>query len=481
MQVKTRFAPSPTGSLHIGSIRTALYAWLFARHYHGKFILRIEDTDSLRSKSISVASILRGLKWLGIDWDEGPYFQTKRLERYKEVIQTMLEQGSAYKCFCSPQKIEKERIEQISRGEKPRYSRTCRELKQQKSISENYVVRFKNPLFGQVTFKDKIRGKITFNNKELDDLVIQRSNKIPTYNFCVVIDDLDMGITHVIRGEDHINNTPRQINILQSLRAKIPVYAHVSMIFDENGKKFSKRNHAMDVMKYYEEGFLPEALLNYIVRLGWSFGNQEIFNISEMQELFTLDSISKSSSIFNMQKLLWLNRYYLHHLPTKYISKIFENYMNRININIKNGPDLKYLLELFKGRYHTLQELAQSCKYFYEDFESFDKIAADKYLTKNNYDILKNIYKKVKKISIWKIEELSLIMNSLLIEFNIKIKDINMLLRVVLTGNMYSPNISSVMFLVGKKKILLRLKKAIYFIENENSNENFSKNEILSI
>ncbi|KAF0719896.1 putative glutamate--tRNA ligase, mitochondrial, partial [Aphis craccivora] len=295
MKVKTRFAPSPTGNLHIGSIRTALYSWLFARRHNGKFVLRIEDTDFERSNSSSVQSIFQGLKWLGLNWDEGPYFQTERLKRYKEVIEIMLKTGNAYKCYCSPKEIEEERSKQISEGKKPRYTGVCRNLKTQYNINKQYTIRFKNPTFGKVTFEDKIRGKITFNNIELDDLIIQRSNGIPTYNFCVVIDDLDMNITHVIRGEDHINNTPRQINILKSLKARIPIYAHVSMILNENGKKFSKRENAENIIEYNKKGFLPEALINYIIRLGWSHGNQEIFTISELKKLFNLDAINKSA------------------------------------------------------------------------------------------------------------------------------------------------------------------------------------------
>ncbi|AAM67635.1 glutamate--tRNA ligase [Buchnera aphidicola] len=473
MKVKTRFAPSPTGNLHIGSIRTALYSWLFARHYHGKFILRIEDTDFERFDSKSVESILYGLKWLGLNWDEGPYFQSKRLERYKEVIKMMLESGNAYKCFCSVKELEDERIRQVSKGKKPRYSGICRNLHYRNYIAnENYVVRFKNPISGQVTFEDKIRGKITFQNEELDDLVIQRSNGIPTYNFCVVIDDLDMNITHVIRGEDHINNTPRQINILKSLNAKIPIYAHVSMIFNEDGHKFSKRQDALNILEYCKDGFLPEALLNYVIRLGWSCGNQEIFSISEMKELFDLRKISKSSSAVSMKKLFWLNKYYINNLPLSYISNLLKDHMNHEKINLKNGPDLESVLTLLKNRHHTLKEIAQSSRYFYEEFANFDKSAADEYLIPENHFILKNLYKNIKKISIWSNETLSSLIKNDCIKLKITLRKISMLLRVVLTGNIFSPSISSVIFLIGKEKTLLRLKKAILFIDNKIKNIN---------
>ncbi|ALD15036.1 glutamyl-tRNA synthetase [Buchnera aphidicola (Aphis glycines)] len=466
MKVKTRFAPSPTGDLHIGSIRTALYSWLFARRYNGKFILRIEDTDCERSKSLSVQSILKGLKWLGLNWDEGPYFQTQRLDRYKELIEIMLNTGNAYKCYCSQKEIEKQRFKQISEGKKPRYTRVCRNLKI-KHVSKKYVVRFKNPTSGKVTFEDKIRGKIIFDNIELDDLIIQRSNGIPTYNFCVVVDDLDMNITHVIRGEDHINNTPRQINILKSLNAQIPIYAHVSMILNENGKKFSKRDNSENIIAYYKKGFLPEALINYIIRLGWSHGDQEIFSFSELKKLFNLDSINKSSSSFSIKKLLWLNKYYINNLPVNHIANVLKDYMKNENINIEKGPNLKFLLNLYKHRFHTLQDMVSSFRLFYEEFESFDLQSADEYLISNNIYILKKIFNRIKNLSFWKIEMLTEVINNQATTLNIDLKKINMLLRVVLTGKKYSPNISSVMFLLGKEKTLLRLKKAIIFIKNK--------------
>ncbi|QCI18635.1 glutamate--tRNA ligase [Buchnera aphidicola] len=465
MKVKTRFAPSPTGDLHIGSIRTALYSWLFARRYNGKFVLRIEDTDVERSQELSVKSILQGLKWLGLNWDEGPYFQSQRLERYKEVIEIMLQTGNAYKCFCSAKEIEEERLKQLSEGKKPRYNRFCRNLKKKYSSNKKYVIRFKNPTFGKVSFEDKIRGKITFNNFELDDLVIQRSNGIPTYNFCVVIDDLDMNITHVIRGEDHINNTPRQINILKSLKAEIPIYAHVSMILDENKKKFSKRNNSENIIEYYKKGFLPEALINYIIRLGWSHGDQEIFNISELKKLFNLDTISKSSSAFSMKKLLWLNKYYINTLPSSYITNLLQDYMKNENINIANGPNLKCLLKLYKNRYHTLKEIACSFRFFYEEFELFNIKEVNKYLISKNLYILKNIYTQLNELSSWTIKILSEFFNNQSIVLNLEIREINVLLRVVLTGNVHSPNIHSIILLLGKEKTLLRIKKAIFFIQ----------------
>lgn len=465
MKVKTRFAPSPTGNLHIGSARTALYSWLFARRYNGKFVLRIEDTDFERSQSLSIKSIFQGLKWLGLNWDEGPYFQTQRLERYKEVIEMMLKNGHAYKCYCTPKQIEEIRAKQLFEGKKPRYTGICRDVNIKYNINKKYVVRFKNPTFGTVTFEDKIRGKITFNNIELDDLIIQRSNGVPTYNFCVVIDDLDMNITHVIRGEDHINNTPRQINILKSLNAKIPIYAHVSMILNENGKKFSKRDNAESMMDYYKQGFLPEALINYIIRLGWSHGNQEIFSLSELKKLFNLDSINKSASTFSIKKLLWLNKHYINHLPVGYVSTMLTDYMQDENINIENGPNLESVLNLYKNRFHTLKEIVCSCRFFYEELTFFNITYNNRELILKNVHILEEFYKKLKNFSLWKTKILSEIINHQSIESNIELKEINMLLRFVLTGNVHSPNISSIIFLLGKEKTLFRLQKAILFTQ----------------
>ncbi|QCI15765.1 glutamate--tRNA ligase [Buchnera aphidicola] len=464
MKVKTRFAPSPTGNLHIGSIRTALYSWLFSRHYNGKFVLRIEDTDIQRSETISINSILNGLKWLGLNWDEGPYFQSKRLGRYKEVINNMLKKGDAYICVCSSKILEETRIKQMMKGDKPRYPGTCRNLSFKNFHNNDYVIRFKNPLFGKISFKDEIRGEITFNNEELDDLIIQRSNGMPTYNFCVVIDDLDMNITHVIRGEDHINNTPRQINILKSLGAKIPIYAHLSMILDENGKKISKRKNAVNILDYYENGFLPEALLNYIIRLGWSYKNQEIFSILEMKKLFNLKSISKSSSIINTKKLLWLNKYYINHLPLQYISTLIKKHMNNQNMN--SDTNLMSVVNLFRNRCYTLKEIIRSFYYFYEEFNFFDQIAVENYLTLENCRILEEFYKKIEKLSIWEHIEISRIINSLSEAMQIKVNIINMILRISITGNVHSPSISTIIYLMNKEKILFRIQKAINYIQN---------------
>lgn len=376
MKIKTRFAPSPTGYLHVGGARTALYSWLFARNHGGEFVLRNEDTDLERSTPEAIEAIMDGMNWLSLEWDEGPYYQTKRFDRYNAVIDQMLEEGTAYKCYCSKERLEALREEQMAKGEKPRYDGRCRHSHEHHADDEPCVVRFANPQEGSVVFDDQIRGPIEFSNQELDDLIIRRTDGSPTYNFCVVVDDWDMEITHVIRGEDHINNTPRQINILKALKAPVPVYAHVSMINGDDGKKLSKRHGAVSVMQYRDDGYLPEALLNYLVRLGWSHGDQEIFTREEMIKYFTLNAVSKSASAFNTDKLLWLNHHYINALPPEYVATHLQWHIEQENIDTRNGPQLADLVKLLGERCKTLKEMAQSCRYFYEDFAEFDADAA---------------------------------------------------------------------------------------------------------
>ena len=380
MKIKTRFAPSPTGYLHVGGARTALYSWLFARNHGGEFVLRIEDTDLERSTPEAIEAIMDGMNWLSLEWDEGPYYQTKRFDRYNAVIDQMLEEGTAYKCYCSKERLEALREEQMAKGEQPRYDGRCRHSHEHHADDEPCVVRFANPQEGSVVFDDQIRGPIEFSNQELDDLIIRRTDGSPTYNFCVVVDDWDMEITHVIRGEDHINNTPRQINILKALKAPVPVYAHVSMINGDDGKKLSKRHGAVSVMQYRDDGYLPEALLNYLVRLGWSHGDQEIFTREEMIKYFTLNAVSKSASAFNTDKLLWLNHHYINALPPEYVATHLQWHIEQENIDTRNGPQLADLVKLLGERCKTLKEMAQSCRYFYEDFAEFDADAAKKHL-----------------------------------------------------------------------------------------------------
>lgn len=380
MKIKTRFAPSPTGYLHVGGARTALYSWLFARHNKGEFVLRIEDTDLERSTPEAIEAIMDGMNWLNLEWDEGPYFQTKRFDRYNAVIDEMLVAGTAYKCYCSKERLDELREAQMANGEKPRYDGRCRHDHSEHAADEPCVVRFANPQEGSVIFDDQIRGPIEFSNQELDDLIIRRTDGSPTYNFCVVVDDWDMEITHVVRGEDHINNTPRQINILKALNAPVPVYAHVSMINGDDGKKLSKRHGAVSVMQYRDDGYLPEALLNYLVRLGWAHGDQEIFSREEMIELFSLSSVSKSASAFNTDKLLWLNHHYINTMQPEYVATYLQWHIEQAKIDTRTGPELADLVKLLGERCKTLKEIAESCRYFYEEFDEFDADAAKKHL-----------------------------------------------------------------------------------------------------
>src|SRR5271169_3640365 len=358
MTVRTRFAPSPTGFLHIGGLRTALFCWLYARHHAGEFILRIEDTDLERSTALAIQQILDGLEWAGLVHDEGPFYQTKRFERYKEVIEEMLMSGSAYRCYCSKEELEKMRAEQTARGEKPRYDGRWRERTD--SLPDVApVVRFKNPLIGEVVVDDVVHGRVVFQNSELDDLIIARSDGTPTYNFTVVVDDWDMKITHVIRGDDHINNTPRQINILKALEAPIPLYAHVPMILGADGKRLSKRHGAVGVMQYRDEGFLPDALINYLVRLGWSHGDQEIFSRQELIEKFTLDTVGKAPSVFNPEKLLWLNHHYIQQVDHGRLAGLVLDLLKHDGV-ITTDPDIQWfkkLISILTERSHTLVEM----------------------------------------------------------------------------------------------------------------------------
>ncbi|WP_343192216.1 glutamate--tRNA ligase [Buchnera aphidicola (Formosaphis micheliae)] len=467
MQIRTRFAPSPTGYLHIGSARTALYSWLFAKKNNGIFILRFEDTDFERSTESSVKGIINGLNWLKLSWDEGPYFQSKKLKYYIEIIHSMLSTGCAYRCYCSEVRLQKVRKYQIEQGKKPKYDGKCRTLSNNIHVNNSsYVVRFKNPEKGQVIFQDQIRGKIVVNNSELDDLIILRSNGIPTYNFCVVIDDRDMDITHVIRGEDHINNTPRQINILKALGAKIPLYAHVSMIIDIDGKKLSKRNNVIDVMKYCKLGYLPEAILNYILRLGWSHGDQEIFSIKEMKELFTLDNVGKSSSCFNIKKLLWFNHYYINSLPIDYIIQCLKSFYTEARININNGPNLNMVVPLVRNKCKTLNDVIKLTRFFYEECSYLNNKIIQKYLNNSSIFMLKEIKKQIETLSIWQVKNISLMIHALSDHYKVSIKEVAMPLRIAITGTNVSPSIDMTIYVLGRYCVLKRINNALEYIYN---------------
>ncbi|GBU10176.1 glutamyl-tRNA synthetase [Gammaproteobacteria bacterium] len=463
--IKTRFAPSPTGYLHIGGARTALYSWLCAKNKLGINVLRIEDTDLERSTPEAVAAIIEGLNWLGLEFDEGPFYQTKRFERYKEVIGQMLKDGTAYNCYCSKDELEKMRELAEKNKEKPRYNGLWRpEIDKVLPIIPAGVlpvVRFKNPLEGATSFDDLIHGQISFENTELDDLIIARQDGSPTYNFCVVIDDMDMQITHVVRGDDHINNTPRQINILKALGAKIPQYAHVAMILGDDGQKLSKRHGAVSVTQFRDDGFLPEAVLNYLVRLGWSHGDQELFSRTQMIELFDLKDVNKSASAFNTSKLLWLNQQYMMAMPADELAQALKPYLANLNIIPDDAAYLALAASAHVARCHTLVELAQMLVYLYEDINSFDEESKSLYLTEVSKPVLIALKDQISTCEHWDKDSLNVLIKQTAKDLNIKMGQIGMPMRTAIVGRASSPNLDLTLFLVGKERALKRLNTAI--------------------
>lgn len=461
MTVRSRFAPSPTGYLHVGSARTALYAWLYARHMNGTFILRIEDTDLERSTPEHVQAILDSMKWLGLDYDEGPIYQTNRFDRYKEVIDLLLSQGKAYRCYCSKERLEKLRTDQMANKLKPRYDGCCRDLTKPKKGP--FVVRFRNPQTGIVEFDDQVNGPIEFSNAELDDLIIARADGAPTYNFTVVVDDWDMKITHVIRGSDHINNTPRQINIFKALNANVPIYAHVPTILGEDGKKLSKRHGAVSVMDYRDMGILPHALLNYLVRLGWSSGNQEIFSIKEMIKLFDLVGINKSPAIFDHEKLFWVNQHYLKTDDPKDTAKELQWHMDQLKIDTTKGPQLVDIVRIQAERCKTLKEMAEKSRYFFEDVSSYDEKAAEKHLNADSGDILDYLINEFQNLPSWEEDAIHEVILETADTFDVKLGQIAQPIRVAITGNTVSPPIDVTLKLLGQDRAIKRLQRALKY------------------
>ncbi len=468
MLVKTRFAPSPTGYLHIGGARTALFSWLYAKKNKGSFVLRIEDTDKQRSTQEAVDVILEGMSWLGLEHDEGPIYQSQRNERYQEVIQQLLDEEKAYKCYCSKEELDTMREKQMQAKIKPRYTGLCRHLSAPPAGKEQVqpVIRFKTPTDGAVIIDDLIKGRIIIKNKELDDLIIARGDGSPTYNFVVVVDDLDMSLTHIIRGDDHLNNTPRQINILKALDAKIPEYAHLPMILDEQGAKLSKRHGAANLLNYRDDGYLPHALINYLVRLGWSHGDQEIFSMDEMCQLFDLPDVNKSASSINPEKLLWLNQYYIKNLDAKIVAQHLAYHMQKLAIDTLNGPPLESLVTGLAERSKTLLDMAKNSRYFYEDFDSFDEKAAKKNLKAEAIPPLQFLLDEFNQIDDWNGEELHNIVKSAVDKLGLKLGKIAQPLRVAITGSGASPSIDITLELIGKERVLQRIKKAIEYIKN---------------
>ncbi|MGZ8136098.1 MAG: glutamate--tRNA ligase [Methylococcaceae bacterium] len=467
MSITTRFAPSPTGYLHVGGARTALFSWLYARKHGGKFILRIEDTDLERSTQESVDAILQGMAWLGLDYDEGPFYQTHRFDRYKEIIQQLLEQGDAYYCYCSKEELEQLRSEQMANKEKPRYNGKCRDSGKL-SHDKEAVVRFKNPANGVVTIPDLIKGDIVVANKELDDLIIARADGTPTYNLTVVVDDMDMHVTHVIRGDDHINNTPRQMNILNALGAETPKYAHLPMILGQDGARLSKRHGAVSVMQFRDDGYLPEALLNYLVRLGWSHGDQEIFSIDEMIEYFKLDNVNGSASAFNMDKLLWLNHQYIMNSDPAHVARHLSWHIGQLDIDPTDGPTLIDIVQVQRERCKTLVEMAAASVYFYKEFDNYDEKAAKKNLTAGSDEVLARLHEEFAALTNWQSERLHEIIINLAETMILGLGKIAQPLRVAVCGTAVSPAIDITLALLGKEKTLLRIQRAINHIKSLN-------------
>ena len=459
MTVRTRFAPSPTGVLHLGSVRTALFCWLYARHHAGQFILRIEDTDRERSTPENVDAILDGLAWLGLDADEGPFFQTQRFDRYREVIEQWLAEGKAYHCYCSKEELEELRAGQMARGEKTRYDGRCRNrMAPREGVSP--VVRFRNPDGGDVVVNDQVRGRVVFQNRELDDLIIARSDGTPTYNFCVIVDDFDMEITHVIRGDDHLNNTPRQMNMLAALGAEPPAYAHLPMILGPDGAKLSKRHGAVDIREYREQGYLPEAMLNYLVRLGWSHGDQEVFTVAEMIEYFDIVDVNQSASAFNPEKLLWLNQQHIMAAPVERIGKALVPYLVEAGLDPGAGPPAERVAEGFRERAETLLHMAASARYCYEDFEVIEPNSAKKHLRPVILEPLLAARDRLAALPAWEREGIHEAIEATAGEFELNLGKLGQPIRVAVTGGPVSPPIDVTLWLVGRERTLERLDRA---------------------
>ena len=464
MTVRTRFAPSPTGYLHVGGVRTALFCWLYARKHGGNFVLRIEDTDLQRSTAESVNAILEGMTWLGLEYDEGPFYQTERMERYRAVIQQLLEEDKAYYCYCSKEELETMRAEQLARKEKPRYDRRCRSRQGPAPAGVAPVVRFKNPVSGSVVVDDLIKGRVVFNNAELDDLIIARSDGSPTYNFTVVVDDMDMKISHVIRGDDHLNNTPRQINILIALGATLPRYAHVPMILGPDGQRLSKRHGAVSTMQFRDEGYLPEALLNYLVRLGWSHGDQEIFSIDEMIELFDITDVQRSAASVNPDKLLWLNQHYIKTCDPAHVAHHLSWHMGRREVDPTDGPDLIEVVKAQRERAKTLVEMAENSAIFYRDFDSYNEKDAAKHLKPENAELLRGLRERLVVLPDWTAEAVHAVINQTAEEYGLKLGKVAQPVRVAVVGRAVSPPIDITLALLGRERTLARLDAALEHI-----------------
>ncbi|HEU4851338.1 MAG TPA: glutamate--tRNA ligase [Telluria sp.] len=459
--VRTRFAPSPTGYLHLGGARTALYSWAYARHFGGTFILRIEDTDVERSTPEAVQAILDGMKWLGLEHDEGPFYQMQRMDRYREVVAQMLEAGTAYHCYSSPEEVEAMRERMRAAGEKPRYDGTWRpeegKVLPPVPADRKPVVRFKNPLDGDVTWNDVVKGPITISNKELDDLVIARPDGTPTYNFCVAVDDWDMKITHVLRGDDHVNNTPRQINILRAMGAPLPEYGHLPMILGSDGAKLSKRHGAVSVVNYADEGYLPEAMLNYLARLGWSHGDDEIFSMEQFTEWFDLSNLTASPAQFNFEKLAWVNNHYIKQADNERLAQLAMGQLQRDGAKFDGAPPLASVIALLKDRANTINELADASMLFYRDPKP-EAALLEQHVTDAVKPALAQFAERLESVE-WNKAALGAMIKEVLAANGLKMPQIAMPLRLFLTGQLQTPAIDAVIELFGRETTIARVKK----------------------
>lgn len=462
MSTKTRFAPSPTGYLHVGGARTALFSWLHARKHGGKYVLRIEDTDLQRSTAESINAILEAMTWLGLDYDEGPFYQTRRFDRYNEVIDELLQQNLAYRCNCSRERLEALREGQMQRKQKPRYDGHCRS--RSVDADEPHVIRFRSPPEGSIIIDDQIRGKIVFQNDELDDLIIRRTDGSPTYNLTVVVDDMDMGVTDVIRGDDHVNNTPRQVNILKALGKEPPRYAHVPMILGEDGSRLSKRHGAVNVMEYRNQGILPEALLNYLVRLGWSHGDDELFTLDQMVEFFDIKDVNKAASAFNTEKLLWINQHYIKNADPARLARLLSLHMGDLGIDPAAGPDLVEVVREQQERARTLVEMAELSAFFYRDYDNFDEKAAKKHLKAAAREPLEQTRDRLLTLGGWEAEKLHQVVIDVAESLGLNMGKVAQPLRVAVVGRAASPGIDVTLQLVGKDACLRRIDRALEYI-----------------
>jgi glutamyl-tRNA synthetase len=464
MTVRTRFAPSPTGTLHIGGARTALFAWLAARASGGQCLLRIEDTDSERSTEASVQAIMDGLGWLGLDFDEAVTFQSQRFARYQAVAQQLFEAGVAYYCDCSPERLTELRESAMAAGQKPRYDGHCRD----RGLGpDGHVLRFRNPDDGEVSFTDRIRGVITVANAELDDLVILRADGSPTYNFAVVVDDLDMGINLVVRGDDHINNTPRQINLYRALKAEPPAFAHVPMILGEDGKRLSKRHGATSVMAWRELGYVPDALVNYLARLGWSHGDQEVFSRQQLIELFSLEEVHRKPACFDTRKLAWLNQHYLREGDPQQLAVELTWQLAQHGLTLSDGPSAAELLPVQAERCETLVEVVEQSHAFYADFNAYDPAAAERHLKPEALPLLADLHAQLQALPTWTDEALAEAVQAVVDAHGVGFGKLGMPLRIALVGHGQSPAVNLTLRLLGRERALARIERAMAYVAAE--------------